>query len=231
MYERKIRYTTVSISENLMNDIKKHITKYKRNISGGDFVREAIKEKMKNDERGEKIWNQYSSTPQSLIALLRQDPTFAKIVFESGEKEFNKDFPNVKFHDVFHKNGTLKGKEVFSVEERLNELEENTHLIIGMLDELLDKKESKKKKDKVIPKAEMEFMKKFYGEKKFNEIMSGNVPFEKFVKDTFGLILDEKTGKLKDIDPSLIKSDNLKKLEEIIVATEGKKENKKKRFF
>jgi len=96
---------------------------------------------MGSDERGEKIWNQYSSTPQSVIALLRQDPTFAKIVFESGEKEFNKDFPNVKFHDVFHKNGTLKGKEVFSVEERLNELEENIYLIIGMLDKILEEKE------------------------------------------------------------------------------------------
>ena len=60
MYERKIRYTTVSISENLMNGIKKHITKFKRNISAGDFVREAIKAKMSDDVRGDRVWKQYS---------------------------------------------------------------------------------------------------------------------------------------------------------------------------
>ena len=49
MYERKVKYTSISISENLMNAINTHIKKHKQNTSAGSFVRDAIKLKMDVD--------------------------------------------------------------------------------------------------------------------------------------------------------------------------------------
>jgi len=49
MYERKIKYTTVSISEPFMNKIKDFIGNNEKYISCGDFIREAIREKMNRE--------------------------------------------------------------------------------------------------------------------------------------------------------------------------------------
>lgn len=54
MYERKVKYTTVSISEDLMNDVKKHINTFDY-VSVADFVRIAIKEKIKIDTHPEGV--------------------------------------------------------------------------------------------------------------------------------------------------------------------------------
>lgn len=145
MYERKIRYTTVSISENLMNEIKEHITTYKRNISAGDFVREAIKEKIKTQKLYDREWKKRTETPLGVINMLRLDPAWAKDIFESGEETFKELFPTINFDDVFHKEGNLKDSGLRTVEERLTELEENILQIIGMLDVLMEDKEKKKK--------------------------------------------------------------------------------------
>lgn len=49
VYERKIKYTTISISIPLMEKIQGHINKTKFNISVGDFMRDAAKEKMERE--------------------------------------------------------------------------------------------------------------------------------------------------------------------------------------
>ena len=80
-------------------------------------------------------------------------------------------------------------------------------------------------REKISQENEL-FMKNFYGENGYNDIKSG-VPFEKFIKDKLGKVLEDKTEQQKKADPTLIKiADSIKKIEKRITAME--KENKKK---
>lgn len=54
MYIRKIEYTSVSISKPLVKEIKEYIAKDKKHISVGDFIRDAVREKLNYDKVGEK---------------------------------------------------------------------------------------------------------------------------------------------------------------------------------
>ena len=45
VYERKIKYTTISISEPLMNEIKEYIED-KSYVSVGEFVRDSIRKNL-----------------------------------------------------------------------------------------------------------------------------------------------------------------------------------------
>lgn len=56
MYKRKIKYTTVSISEPLMKEITDHIEKSKEYISAGDFVRTAIRDKITEEKKAPTLW-------------------------------------------------------------------------------------------------------------------------------------------------------------------------------
>lgn len=50
-YEKvKPKYTTLSISEDFMNEIKKHLSSHKNNYASiADFVREAVRSKIRSD--------------------------------------------------------------------------------------------------------------------------------------------------------------------------------------
>lgn len=56
MEKQKIRYTTVSISEELMCDIKRHISEYDY-VSIADFIRLCVKEKIKSDKSDKMMGN------------------------------------------------------------------------------------------------------------------------------------------------------------------------------
>ena len=51
----RVKYTTISISEDLMNEIKKYLSINSSYTSIADFVREAVRDKMKNDIGKEKL--------------------------------------------------------------------------------------------------------------------------------------------------------------------------------
>lgn len=72
MYERKVKYTTVSISEDLMNEIKKHIRSYDY-VSVADFLRIAVKERIKID-----------TSPEGAFL---EDPTKLKPTLENIQKQ------------------------------------------------------------------------------------------------------------------------------------------------
>ena len=49
VYERKIKYTSISISEPLMDEIKGYLKNHPgRYISAGDFMRDSIRRKLKS---------------------------------------------------------------------------------------------------------------------------------------------------------------------------------------
>lgn len=81
MYQRKIKYTSVSISEPLMQQIQEHIKTRKNYISAGDFLRAAAREKMdrdkhpfiSNDPQVNKIMSDFATTLGRIEQKLKKE--------------------------------------------------------------------------------------------------------------------------------------------------------------
>ena len=80
MEKQKIKYTTVSISEELMNEIKKHISEYNY-VSIADFIRIAVRERMEIDTTGECL-----HTSVSLKTIDQRLSDLQKLMLQAIEK-------------------------------------------------------------------------------------------------------------------------------------------------
>lgn len=81
-YERKVKYTTISLSVPLMEKIKEHINKTKEHVSVGDFMRDAVKEKM---EREGTFMNPQEKTVRDTYDNMMNQVKGKKIVFSDKE--------------------------------------------------------------------------------------------------------------------------------------------------
>jgi len=99
MYERKIKYTSVSLSETLMKQIQEHLNKHPGNyISAGDFLRSAARRQMElegtyTDPQEKKIHESYDNEMKK--NAIDFDEQSLKIVHEFLEFYKNKAIDNL----------------------------------------------------------------------------------------------------------------------------------------